>query len=356
MSKRVTIKDIAQQAGVSVGTVDRVIHERGRVSAEVKAKVLQVMQALDFEPNLIASTLAFNRAIQIGVLMPQLHSDPYWDLPLLGMRRAQQSVKHYGVGLVEQMFDLFSPQDFKRSALALINQKPDALVFPPIFLKESLELLDHCAEVEVPTILVNTDVEHPQVMSYIGQDSYQSGVLAGKLLSMAMNGAGKVLLLNLDKETLNAKHLMDKELGLRHFLEQKDKNSFTVLRQDVEDFDNPERLDGLLKLLLQQYVDIKTVFVTNSRAYKLVEAIQEHAQPHLNILGFDLLPNNLHFLQMGKIDFLINQNASYQGYLAIKNLTDYFIFKKQLPRVQHLPLDIVVAENAAYYLQREQGN
>jgi LacI family transcriptional regulator len=59
---------------------------------------------------------------------------------------------------------------------------------------------------------------------------------------------------------------------------------------------------------------------------------------------------------MGKIDFLINQNASYQGYLAIKKLTDYFIFKNQLPRVQHLPLDIVVAENAAYYVQREQGN
>lgn len=356
MNRRVTIKDIAEQAGVSVGTVDRVIHDRGRVSPEVKEKVLQVMQALNFEPNLIASTLAFNRVIKIGVLMPQIHSDPYWDLPLMGMRRAQHSVKHYGIGLLEQMFDLFSPQDFKNCALTLIDQKPDALVFPPIFLKESLELLDHCAEVEIPIILVNTDVEHPQVMSYIGQDSYQSGVLAGKLLSMLMNGAGRVLLLNLDKETLNAKHLMDKEQGLRHFFEQKAGSSFTVLRQDVEDFDNPERLETLLKVLLQQYADIKTIFVTNSRAYKLVEAIQEHSMSHLSILGFDLLPNNLHFLQMGKIDFLINQNASYQGYLAIKNLTDYFIFKKQLPRVQHLPLDIVVAENANYYLQREQGN
>lgn len=356
MNKRITIKDIAEHAGVSVGTVDRVIHDRGRVSPEVKEKVLQVMQALDFEPNLIASTLAFNRVIQIGVLMPQLHSDPYWDLPLLGMRRAQQSVRHYGVGLTEQMFDLFNPQDFKQSAIALIEQKPDALVFPPIFLKESLELLDLCAALELPTILINTDVEHPQVMSYIGQDSYQSGVLAGKLLRMAMDGAGKVLLLNLDKETTNAKHLMDKEQGLRHFLEEKGQGFFSVLRCDVEDFDNPKRLDALLNGFLQQYADIKAVFVSNSRAYKLIEAIQQWPPRQLNILGFDLLPNNLHFLQIGKIDFLINQNASYQGYSAIKNFTDYFIFKKQLPRVQHLPLDIVVAENAAYYLQRERGN
>lgn len=356
MSKRVTIKDIAKQAGVSVGTVDRVIHERGRVSAEVKEKILQVMQELNFEPNLMASTLAFNRVIQIGVLMPAPNTDPYWDLQLLGMRRGQQSVKHYGVGLKEQMFDLFKPRDFKKRAIQLIGQKPDALVFPPIFLKESLEVLDFCAEEEIPTILINTDVEHPQVMSYIGQDSYQSGVLAGKLLSLATGGKGKILLLNLDKETRNAKHLLDKEQGLRHFLEQMTNPTLDVLRQDIEDFETPERLETLLKDLLQQYADINAVFVSNSRAYKLVEAIQGANLPPLRILGYDLLPNNLHFLQRGKIDFLINQNAADQGYTAIKNLTDHFIFKKLLPRVQHLPLDVVVAENAVYYEQKESRN
>ena len=70
MNKRTTIKDIAAQAGVSTGTVDRVIHDRGRVSVDVKEKVLQVMQDLNFEPNLIASTLAFNRILTMGVLMP----------------------------------------------------------------------------------------------------------------------------------------------------------------------------------------------------------------------------------------------------------------------------------------------
>jgi len=356
MNKRLTIKDVAEQAGVSVGTVDRVIHDRGRVSAEVKKKVLQVMKELNFEPNLIASTLAFNRSIQIGVLMPNQYSDPYWDLPLLGMRRAQQSVKHYGVVLKEQVFDLFNPKDFKKRALKLVEQNPDALIFPPIFLKESLEVLDHCADKNIPTILINTDVEHPQVMSYIGQDSYQSGVLAGKLLRLSMQGQGKILLLNLDKETLNAKHLLDKEQGLRHFLEETEGHSRQVLRQDVEDFEDPERLETLLKGLLQQHVDINAVFVSNSRAYKLIEAIEGKNLPHLHILGYDLLPNNLHFLQKGKIDFLINQNAADQGYTAIRNLTDYFIFKKPLPRVKHLPLDIVVAENAAYYEQKETEN
>jgi LacI family transcriptional regulator len=356
MNKRTTIKDIALQAGVSTGTVDRVIHDRGRVSVEVKEKVLQVMQDLNFEPNLIASTLAFNRVITVGVLMPVLHSDPYWDQPLMGMRRAQRAVKHYGVVLQEQMFDLFSPQDFQNKALELIALKPDALVFPPIFLKESLLILDHCAEAQIPTILINTDVEHPQVMSYIGQDSYQSGILAGKLLQFAMDSPGAILLLNLDKETANAKHLMDKERGLRHYFIQNELDNYPIHRQDIEEFDAPELLKAQIINLFQQHKNTKAVFVSNSRAYKLVEALDDQTFDQPRILGFDLLSDNLHFLQIGKVDFLINQNANYQGYSAIKNFTDYFIFKKQLPRVQHLPLDIVVAENAAYYTKRELGS
>jgi len=216
--------------------------------------------------------------------------------------------------------------------------------------------LDHCAEAQIPTILINTDVEHPQVMSYIGQDSYQSGILAGKLLQFAMDSPGAILLLNLDKETANAKHLMDKERGLRHYFIQNKLDNYPIHRQDIEEFDAPELLKAQIINLFQQHKNTKAVFVSNSRAYKLVEALDDQTFDQPRILGFDLLSDNLHFLQIGKVDFLINQNANYQGYSAIKNFTDYFIFKKQLPRVQHLPLDIVVAENAAYYTKRELGS
>jgi LacI family transcriptional regulator len=353
MNRRVTIKDIALKAGVSVGTVDRVIHNRGRVSPGVQEKIQQVMQEMDFEPNLIASTLAFNRTLRIGALMPHLSIDPYWDLPLLGMRRAQQAVKHYGVVLQEQTFDLFDPKHFKAQALELVQQRIDALVFPPIFHDEALEILDACAGAAIPSVLINTDVEHPQVLSYIGQDSYQSGVLAGKLLSYALQEGGKILLFNLDKEPRNAKHLLDKGRGLADFYSQHPIPGVAILSYDVEDFDNKKGLERLLNTIAQQYSDIKAVFVSNSRAYKLIEAWGVKKYPTWSTLGFDLLPKNLHLLQIGKIDFLINQNANYQGYSAIKSLTDHFIFKKPLPRVQHLPLDIVVAENASYYERRE---
>ena len=57
MSKRVRIKDVAKKAGVSTGTMDRVIHNRGRVAPVVNKRVLEVMKELGFQHNLIASTL-----------------------------------------------------------------------------------------------------------------------------------------------------------------------------------------------------------------------------------------------------------------------------------------------------------
>ena len=55
---RATIKMIAERAGVSIGTVDRVLHDRPYVKEEVRRRVLEVMEELDYQPNRVASALA----------------------------------------------------------------------------------------------------------------------------------------------------------------------------------------------------------------------------------------------------------------------------------------------------------
>ena len=54
----IRIVDIAKMAGVSVGTVDRVIHNRGRVSEENRKKVQTILEMVHYQPNLMARSLA----------------------------------------------------------------------------------------------------------------------------------------------------------------------------------------------------------------------------------------------------------------------------------------------------------
>lgn len=56
-----TINDVAEASGVTIGTVDRVLHERGEVSEKTREKVLRAVRELGYKPNVYASMLARNK-------------------------------------------------------------------------------------------------------------------------------------------------------------------------------------------------------------------------------------------------------------------------------------------------------
>ncbi len=65
-----TLKDIAEKAGVSIGTVDRIMHNRGRFSPETAEKVRRIMEELDYRPNLMARHLSRSAECRIGLFLP----------------------------------------------------------------------------------------------------------------------------------------------------------------------------------------------------------------------------------------------------------------------------------------------
>jgi DNA-binding LacI/PurR family transcriptional regulator len=69
MSK-VTIRDVAKQAGVGVGTVSRVLNGNHAVSTTTKQKVLDAIEALNYTPNLIARRLSLGKTMTIAVIAP----------------------------------------------------------------------------------------------------------------------------------------------------------------------------------------------------------------------------------------------------------------------------------------------
>src|SRR3990172_7054865 len=77
MSKRVTMSDVARQAGVSLMTVSRVINDKGDVSSETRERVLQIISALEYRPSGIARSLATKETCTIGLVVPEV-SNPFF--------------------------------------------------------------------------------------------------------------------------------------------------------------------------------------------------------------------------------------------------------------------------------------
>ncbi len=114
MSQRIRIKDIAEQTGVSIGTVDRVLHNRGNVAAEVRDRVhLQVMRGNGLRTQHHGRSLANNKkTLRIAAILPDFQEDPYWAQPKEGIERAAESVRHYGVAVDFHYFPLFDPKGY----------------------------------------------------------------------------------------------------------------------------------------------------------------------------------------------------------------------------------------------------
>ena len=74
-NERITIKDIAEKAGVSVGTVDRVLHKRPNVSKKALSLVNKALEEMKYEPNMYASALANSRRYDFYCLIPKHESE-----------------------------------------------------------------------------------------------------------------------------------------------------------------------------------------------------------------------------------------------------------------------------------------
>ena len=354
MSKAsVRIKDIAIKAGVSTGTVDRVLHNRGRVAPDVQKRVLEILDEMDYEPNLIARALGSKKEYKIAALIPDPAYDPYWIAPKQGIENAENSVKQYGVIVEQHLFNPYSVKEYTDCAREATQFKPDGIFLSPIFRRDTQPFFEEWNNKNIPFVFFNTNIAESGALSYVGQDSYQSGLRAGKLIHYGQPQPCSILMLHIDEEISNAAHLAKKEEGFRAYFKQTDKGyQYNIITSELNHPEEPD-FAGQLYAIIDKYPDLRAIYVTTSKSYEIAACLEQKNINHIKLVGYDLLPQNINYLNNGIINFLINQNPKGQGYWGIHQLVNHLVLKKEVPRLKYLPLDVVTRENASYYITDE---
>jgi LacI family transcriptional regulator len=344
------IKDIAIKAGVSTGTVDRVIHNRGHVAPDVQKKVLAIVQEMNYEPNLIARALGTNKSFRIAALIPDPAFDLYWLGPKEGVEKAFTGVKQYGISIEQFLFNPYDVESYIEQAKKITENRADGILLSPIFYRETMPFFLEWKAQNIPFVLFNTQISDSGAMSYVGQDSYQSGLLAGNIIHYGQAQACSVMIVHIDEEISNAAHLLNKEQGFRDYFEQNKLNGqYEIIRIELKLSDLTEFADVLGKLI-NDTPNLQSMYITTSKAYEIAGYLERKNLNHIKLVGYDLLPQNIQCLNKGYISFLINQNSKGQGYWGIQQLVNHLVFKKDVPVLKYLPLDVVTKENAVYYL------
>lgn len=340
-----TIKDIAEEAQVSPGTVDRVLHDRGGVSKKTEEKVRQLLKKNNFKINRVARSLAMNKYLKIAAFMPEYDEENiFWRAPHLGVQSAQEEVEVFGVKVMNFAFDQFRASSFVGQFNALLNSNPDGVIIVPTFQKETRRMVTELEEKNIPYMFINIDLDGFRNISFIGQDAYLSGRLAAKLMHLCLKDPCDVLIVQ-TRSNIDTNHAISKRIG--GFTDYLNENNIPIqcVKVDVSNLSNPGVLMNELKVILKENTSIKGIFVPNSRVALFANCIEKFKIRKLALIGYDGTDPNIQCLREGKVEFLISQKPFKQGYNSVKLMTDYLIDKKQPEAKIYSPIEILTKEN-----------
>lgn len=337
-------------AGVSAGTIDRVIHNRGEVSDATREKVMRIIRESNYEPDILASTLASRKVFRFAVLFPEENRDSsFWSQPLLGVNNALKEITHYGIKTENYLFNQFYRSSFKRQVFKIMKNTPDAVLIAPFFYKETALLIDYCSERKIPYVFVNANFKDDNKLSFVGQDSKQSGYLAARLLNYCTTKDSGILVLNISAAVDDHNHILNRQEGFESFFRENNRLRNNIIVHNIKNTDRTT-INNSLKELLKESSGIRGVFVTNSKVYLIARYIEENRINHITLLGYDLTNENIRHIENNSIDFLISQRPVEQGYDSIMTLFNHTVLKKDVKHEQHLPIDIITKENYKFYI------
>jgi len=325
-------------ANVSPGTVDRIIHKRGQVSQENIDKVNAIIKKHGFKRNIFASNLASNKKCKLAVFLPKSEKLEYWGSQLKGVKKAAEDFGKFGVELHYFLYD-FDSLSFQKMVSNVLDFDCDGLLFSPIFHEESIMFLDEYKKKDKPVVMIDSEIKNKIDHYYIGQDAFKSGYLAGRLISFAVKKERKVLIFKIAKEIDSTSIYLQRIKGFYTFFEEHHEltnfsfSEITITNPDVN------------LLTLEMFNNVSSIFVPNSRAYIVAQFLEQQNIKGIRIIGYDLLKENITYLNSGIIDFLINQKPEEQGYMGINYLYKKIILHESLDAAHFIPLDIIVKEN-----------
>ena len=340
------IKEIARLAGVSIGTVDRALHNRGRVSSKTKRMVEDIVRQIDYKPNLMARSLVINRKYTIALLIPQPLHDEYWIQAFKGAKGSISKYEQQGLYFETFFYALSNKKSFEESALRILNSDPDGVIMAPNFLQEGKSFYEKCREASIPVIMFDTIIPDTHPLCYIGIDSFQSGRVAAELLTMTADKNGKFAILHFDEEQVNSPHMLEKERGFLSYL-----NEYCPGREYLVSVLNNKQHhyhDQLRRILRNEH--ISGIFVSTSKTYRIGLYLQKEQIKDTVLIGYDLTNRNTALLESGYIRFLINQNPMRQAEESLNVFFNYLFFKVIYKSRLLFPIEIITRSNLVSYI------
>ena len=314
---RTTIKMIAERAGVSIGTVDRVLHDRPYVKAEVRERVLRVMEELDYHPNRMASALATSGTTRrLALVQPEWEERFMRDEMEAGAARFLEEYRDYNVTLDVRNYHA----EDEAECLCLLNEVVDsgaqAVALSAFGTEDIRRALERLSERGIPAATFNSDVPGGRRLCYVGEDGHRAGRVAGEIASRFLRPDDAFLVIYNDPMYTAHKARVD------GFLERLAERGISAENGTIAATHRDYRKTAeTVERALEVHPALKMVYMANPSVPACAEVIRNRGLVgKVHILSHDCGQEIQELLKSGEVDFTIGQDIAYQPYQALSVL------------------------------------
>ncbi len=188
MTDRITLKEVAEAAGVHMSTASRALNEETRdvVNAETVARVLKAARKLGYTPNPLARGLRTNRTMTVGMIIPDIEN------PLFGpiIAGAEARLGKDGYSLLIADADVKDSASVARVIETLIERRTDGLIVATSARKDPI--VADLAKRDIPAVLVNRTADSSPLPSIVGDDHAGIGLVVQHLVDQGHTRIGHV--------------------------------------------------------------------------------------------------------------------------------------------------------------------
>lgn len=317
--RKATIQMVADAAGVSRGTVDRVIHNRSYVSSDVRLRIIEAMQELQYNPMHIADKTSLHRTrlIRLGIIIPTWSE--FFNEEVI--RGVQSFKKDYQSKLVDVQFRICKT-DLPNEVLQAIDDLLRAGVEGLAIATQDNEILrkrvGELANSGFPVILYNSDITNCPRLLYVGPDVPKTGRVAGGLMNKMVSRNARLLVILGSEDIFSHRErangfttqLLEYGFSMEQIHVVSAFNDYVAFQRIVEEFQKNPKIEG--------------IYLAYDVSIGCLEALESLGLTgRIRLIVHDLTNYSRKLLEQRKIDFIIDQNIFLESYLSLRLLKEH---------------------------------
>jgi LacI family transcriptional regulator len=343
-SKKPTgIKAIAGALGISIGTVDRALHNRPGISAKTRVQVLNMAEKLAYQPNLAARNLKLNRHLRIGVFLPQEIAS-FFDPLCEGVRSTAADTHGLDVGVEIFRYPRIGKGDVELLE-SKIKESYDGLILTPGNSSQFVPLLMRIAQKRTPVVFVGSDLPRAERVSSVTIDATVSGGIAAELFSRTISKEGSVAVItgNLDTQD-HAEKLRGFAATLALIAPH------LRLKPTIETHERPkEAFDATLKLIGRRPPP-EGIYINTANSLPVLRALEESKLlGQIQIITTDLYAELVPFIEKGEVLASLYQRPYTQGKTAFEVLVRFLTQQITPEQATRLAPHIILRSNLSLF-------